>query len=368
MGKQGWLDAFAQRIWANETAGSIGAARIQRGTALRWLLDAAMVFTVAATFAGVADPNVLFHVVWTLLVLHAFTSASLRPVVVRIVAATTCLVAYWVAPVLSANDGLDFAEWPLMLLMLVIVAVMAEHRRQTSRRFAGLYRTASDHLLTAQESERKHLAHDLHDGVGQSLSSLALTLEAADMQLPADHAVAAQIAAARELVALATEETRNVARRLQPPRLAQRGLAPTIHELAARAGMPIQTDISAPAASALQLLPAEAQLQLFRIVQEAIANTVKHSGASSGSIRVRQLRDGVEIEVSDDGRGFVVGLSEGSGLGLSGMRDRASLIGARLSVNSAQGRGSRVRIWVPAVRVAATLAAADRATAHAVAR
>jgi signal transduction histidine kinase len=364
---QGWADSVVQKIRARKFASRFNAARVERAIALRWILDAVMVFTVALTFAGAADPDVLFHVVWLALIVQSFTLPSLLPVVIRVVAASACLIAYRLVPLIGADDPRDFADWALLLLMLSIVAVMAEHRRQTSRRFAGLYRMASDHLLTAQESERKHLARDLHDGVGQTLSSLAFTLEAASLRLGPDHKAAAQINTARELVALAAEETRTVAGRLQPPRLAERGMAPTIRELAARAGMPIQTDISAPAVAVLQLLPADAQLQLFRIIQEAVSNTVKHSRASSASIRVRESRRSVEIEISDDGRGFDLGLSDFSGLGLSGMRDRASLIGARLSVHSQPGSGTRVRVWLPSVQVAAAHTVPDRTSPQAVA-
>lgn len=320
---------------------------VTSATALRWLLDASIGITIGAAFEGVAPPDVLFHVVWTLLILHAFASPTLRPVVIRVAIAVACLVSYWEFPIFAGYAPLDFAEWPLMLLMVAIVAIMAERRRTTSVRYAKLYRLSRDRLLTAQESERKHLAQNLHDGVGQSLSSLALTLEAAQAHLPAGTPAGAKLIAARELVVGATEETRNVAGRLQPPRLAQRGLASTLRELAGRGAMPVGMNIDPEAVGALSALPGDTQLHIYRVAQEILSNAQRHSGASRLLFTVRRLPNRIEVAGADDGRGFDPSRGTDRGLGLDGMRDRAEAIGARLILSSEVGRGTTVRLIVP---------------------
>ena len=122
----------------------------------------------------------------------------------------------------AALSDLDLKEWPLMAVIAVLVAVMADRVLVKGRRYAALYRAASDRLLTAQEDERRRLAYDLHDGVGQTLTALALTLNAAETALanPQESGAAgmADVHRAREMAGLALEDVRGVAMRLRPAR------------------------------------------------------------------------------------------------------------------------------------------------------
>jgi len=326
------------------------AITLTKRSVFHWTLDVIMAITLFAIFEGVPDTGVLVQVVLMTLVLQAFTSSSIRPVAIRIGIVSVCLALYWMAArVIGANprEALDFAEWPFMFILLVLVSTMAERRRTTSMRYANLYRLASDRLLTAQESERTNLARDLHDGVGQLLSSLAMTLESADADLPAGTRATAKLHEARELLAGAADETRNVAGRLQPPQLAQRGLALALTELARRAAMPVRMNIDAGAFEALTALSAETQLHVYRAAQEILSNAQRHSGASLLLFTVRLLPNGIEISGADDGRGFNASRGNDRGLGLSGMRDRAEAIGAKLNLWSEIGAGTTVRLVIP---------------------
>jgi signal transduction histidine kinase len=341
--------------WLNRRTSALVGSMTKR-SAFQWVLDGVMAITLFAIFEGVADASVMVQVVLMTLVLQAFTSATIRPVVIRIAIASSCLALYWGAARLvgtNPREALDFAEWPFMFVLLVVVSTMAERRRTTSMRYANLYRLASDRLLTAQESERTKLARDLHDGVGQLLSSLAMTLEIAEAELPAGARATEKLNEARELLAGASDETRNVAGRLQPPRLAQRGLALALTELARRAAMPVRMNIDADAFEALSALPADTQLHVYRAAQEILSNAQRHSGASLLLFSVRLLSNGIEISGADDGRGFNASRSNDRGLGLTGMRDRAEAIGARLSLWSELGVGTTVRLVIPVQRAAA---------------
>ena len=147
---------------------------------LQLVLDGCAVALAAASFAQVSDPDLLFHCIWVVLAVEAFLF-GLRFTMVRIVIVMALVVVY--AVIAEQASGMvdlgGLAEWPLMAVIAITVAVMADQLASTSRRYANLYRQANDRLLTAQEDERLRLARDLHDGVGQTLTALRFTLDAA---------------------------------------------------------------------------------------------------------------------------------------------------------------------------------------------
>ena len=280
-------------------------------------LDAVAIAFAAAAAAQLGDPDVLLHCVWIVLALQAFTF-GLRTSAVRIAAASIFVVAYAVvaddpnsALGLTLTD-LDLEEWPLMAVIAVIVAIMADRVTLTGRRYAALYRAASDRLITAQEDERNRLAVDLHDGVGQTITALTLTLDAADAQLAAaaassdtDRGAAGREAVrrAREIADVALEEVRGVAFRLRPARLTETGLVAALGELAATAGLAVEFSPD-PSLVRPGILDPGAEVDAYRIVQEALGNAGRHSGATHVGITVRRVGRVVRIEVADDGIGF----------------------------------------------------------------
>jgi two-component system sensor histidine kinase UhpB len=203
--------------------------------------------------------------------------------------------------------------------------------------------------MTAQEDERKRLARDLHDGIGQVLTALTLTLDAAenlmwsgpDQPKPLSRSA---ILRAQELAATALEETRDVSFRLMPARITESGLAASIRELASAAGRTIETRID-PALIRPGLLDPNVEVEAFRIVQEALGNATRHADAERVGVRVDEVGDELRLEVWDDGVGFRHG-ADMAGLGLAGMRERAAMIGGRLIVDSAANNGTRVSLGI----------------------
>ncbi len=330
-----------------------------RSRSFRAVLDALIVLTIGAAFRGLGDADVLFHIVWTVLVVHAFSSSTLRPVIIRTLLATTCLLSYWYLPLFVGRAPMDIAEWPLMLLMLVIVAVMAERHRSTAVRYSSMFSLASDRLVTAQETERTHLARELHDGVGQSLVSLGMTLESAQRDMAPGTSGAAKLQSARELVAAAADETRVVARRMQPAKLAQHGLSAALQELAMVPTMPVGMQVTAEAVNAMGMLSAETQLHVYRIMQEVLANAHRHGGAERVDLVISATAGAVELNAVDDGCGFDLSVPNDRGLGLRGMRDRAAAIGGELALWSEREIGTTVRLTVPLPRLPLQLTDAD---------
>jgi signal transduction histidine kinase len=322
---------------------------------LQFLLDAAFLATALATFGQLWDPDVLFHMIWVILTLQAFLF-GLRVSIIRVTIAGILLLAYFNLGALDEPGGaafasLDLAEWPLMVVIALIVAVMADRLSTTSRHYAELYRRASDRLLTAQEVERKRLGQDLHDGVGQTLAAVVLTLDAAESQLwaganPPSTLGRSSIARTQELAAIALEETRDVSYRLRPDRLVETGLVAATTRMAANAG----ADVTVTAPDALRipnLLDAEHEMSVYRIVQEALANAVRHATARAIRIEFDAAGDRLLVSIIDDGVGFLRSDARHEGLGLAGMEERAIVLGSRLSIASRRGRGTRISVSAP---------------------
>ncbi len=308
-------------------------------------LDVLAALIVAATFAQLGPPELLFHAVFVVLTIEAFAYGR-RVCLQRIAAASIALVAYALLPNLGIQaDPVELTEWPLMFTIAIVVAWMADREQSAIRRYAGLYRRARERLVTAEEEERRRLARDIHDGVGQTLTAATLTLDAlADARN--QHEATQRLGRARELTAMALAEARAAAERIRPPRLAERGLASALHELATRCGAPVVDDLD-PAAGAS--LDPDRILEVFRIVQEALGNAVAHGGREIRLVLTSEPGS-VLLDVSDDGPGFDPALVDPRRLGLAGMRERAAAIGARFAIRSAPGSGTlvRLRVAVPA--------------------
>jgi signal transduction histidine kinase len=328
-------------------------------------LDATGIGLMVAAVAQLADPDILLHVVWIVLALEAFVF-GLRVATVRIAVATIFVIGYAAAAngdatsVAAEWTDLDLEEWPLMAVIACIVAIMADRVTNTGRRYAALYREASDRLLTAQEDERQRLAVDLHDGVGQTMTALTLTLDAAETSMGARARANApgvpEVRRARDLAGIALDEVRGVALRLRPPRLREAGLVSAIEELAASAGVPVEfaTD---PTLQRPGLLPPDREVETYRIVQEALANATRHSHAGRIRVTVTRVDRALRIEVVDDGVGFEWPAARQGGLGLASMRERAAAVNGALHVQSRRGTGTVVRLDVPlTARVTAALA------------
>ena len=212
------------------------------------------------------------------------------------------------------------------------------------RRLEAERRRAGSAALHAQEEERARVARDLHDEVNQSLTGLLLRLEAVREEAPPGLEPA--IAETKALANQAMRELLSLARQLRPTALDDLGL------VAATAGQVEQLqrgeiDAAFEAEGEFADLGDDAQLVVYRVAQEALANAARHSGASGVRVRLRRRDDaGVELTVADDGRGFAFDEAEG-GLGIAGMRERALLVGGELTIESRPGRGTTVRLNVP---------------------
>lgn len=211
------------------------------------------------------------------------------------------------------------------------------------RRLEAERRRAGSAALRAQEEERARVARDLHDEVNQSLTGLLLRLEAVREAAPPE--LEPELAATRSLANQAMQELLSLARQLRPTALDDLGLAAAIAgqlEQVERSGLVAELRTEGDFSD----LDDDVQLVVYRVAQEALTNAARHSEATRVEVGLRLAGDGVELTVTDDGRGFAFEQSE-RGLGIGGMRERALLIGAELTIESRPGDGTTVRLAVP---------------------
>ncbi|HUE27225.1 MAG TPA: sensor histidine kinase [Solirubrobacteraceae bacterium] len=212
-------------------------------------------------------------------------------------------------------------------------------RLESQRREAG--RAA----IQAQERERRRIAQDLHDEVNQALTAVSLRLQAS-----IEHAtpeLRRELTETKRLASQAMEELLAIARQLRPAVLDDHGLLPALHSQVR--GFAEQTGIHANfnARGPMPTLTPEQQLVIYRVTQEGLSNVAQHASARKVDVELSFIGRTV-LRISDDGRGFtqVNGATRNGGLGLSGMRERALLIGGQLSMWSGPGQGTRVELTI----------------------
>jgi PAS domain S-box-containing protein len=206
----------------------------------------------------------------------------------------------------------------------------------------------SEGALRATEQERQRIARELHDDTAQRLATLILRIRR--LALEPDAKVRAEMLEdVRNEMVDATEGVKRMARGLRPPEIEELGLALAItaHVRSLREGADFEVETELGAVEAY--LGDTAKLAIYRIVQEALSNARRH--ASTDEALVRLYRDGSKVvaEVVDRGKGFLPSraVERGGGLGLVGMRERATMVGAMLTIDSVPGQGTSVRVTVP---------------------
>jgi signal transduction histidine kinase len=202
-------------------------------------------------------------------------------------------------------------------------------------------------LIAARESERRQLADELHDLIGQNLTALGIDLMALEPRLPAG-ADSMRVQAMRALVQGTVNSIRGVMTGLRPPALEEFGLAAALRahvaDFAARTGIRVDLEVSEPETR----LAAEVELALFRIAQEALTNVAKHAGASRARLCLEKAADRVTLIIEDDGCGMHAASDpERTSWGMAVMRERAVAAGGAVRVES-PGRGTRIVVEVAA--------------------
>ena len=261
--------------------------------------------------------------------------------------------------ILVAENGTSYLEARSSVLptsppgrLLLIRDVTANKAAEQTIR--SLFQFLQDRQRTnaAIEAERNRIARDLHDGPIQGISGAALSLEAVKLMIETSD-VRGAAAMLHTISAELSDEARNlrqVMSDLRPPVLEQRGLIPAVRELCARMHRELEIPVRVEAGPATEI-PSDVETLAYRVIQEAMSNVAKHAAASAVEVRLEAVAGTLNVEISDDGRGFDPADSReflrAGKVGLASMRERAELAGGSLTLRSAPGRGTSVRASLP---------------------
>jgi two-component system sensor histidine kinase UhpB len=194
-----------------------------------------------------------------------------------------------------------------------------------------------------QEGERRRIARELHDDVGQTLAGVTLQVEGLAVAVPGS--LREQLEELRETARHGTEEVRRIARQLRPEALEDLGLQSALDALATafadQAHIPVRRQLVVDSP-----LTQEQELVVYRVAQEALTNVARHAAATHAELRLESSESDVVLTVRDNGRGIHTG-AETSSHGIRGMRERAMLIGATLKILGATDGGTEIQLSIP---------------------
>lgn len=232
-----------------------------------------------------------------------------------------------------------------------IAHLQADRLREAERREA-LRGELLGRVVSAQEAERQRVARELHDETGQALTAIGMGLRGIGSSLASEPAKAGRHLRRLELlVGRALDELQRLIADLRPSHLDDLGLPSAVRwyagEAEHRAGVPIHVEIL----GTVRPIPTTVNTALFRVVQEAITNVLKHAQAHSVSVALEFAEGEVRVQVKDDGRGFdpagLANHTDRPAWGLLGMRERATLLGGDMSLRSSAGEGTIVEVRIP---------------------
>jgi two-component system sensor histidine kinase UhpB len=202
--------------------------------------------------------------------------------------------------------------------------------------------SASASALTAQENERQRIARELHDEIGQTLTAALLTLKRAVDRAPAG--MLRELKDAQETVRASLDEVRGIARRLRPDALEDLGLPSALNALCNQFTQATGVDVVKHIAPQADRLKPDIALVCYRIAQESLTNVARHSGAQKAWLDLHVSAEELMLRIADNGSGGV----NSEGAGITGMRERALLVHATLTITSPSNEGTEVRMVVPA--------------------
>ena len=239
-----------------------------------------------------------------------------------------------------------------LLLVLGSMAYIVRLDRQTRARYLELARSQhaleqlSARLVDAQETERRAISRELHDEVGQSLGALLVDIGRLSTTLSGGHPeVKAQLDNLKSVAERTFQSVRNIALLLRPSMLDDLGLAAALEWQGREVSRRSEIEVLVESESVPEDLPDEYKIYIYRLVQEALNNAVRHSGARNAKVVVERLAESIVVRVTDDGRGFDPVRSRG--MGILGMEERVKRLGGTLRVESQPGKGAAVIAELP---------------------
>lgn len=317
-----------------------------RSSALQSLL--AMVALASLTFfcfrlhLNISTAGFLYLIVVVLLSLAGdYISSTVTAVV-----AVLCLVYFFAPPIFSVRvaETVDLvAIIAFLTTSLVISRLVSEVRRRSEEALSSVNRK----LVDAEERERNRIARELHDDIVQRLALLSSDLDEVQQELP-DSELRYRIGALHEEMAKISTDVQEISHELHSSKLEFLGLTEAIRGFCRKVSQQQEVEIKFTGKDLTTALSPEISLCLYRVLQEALHNAMKHSGARQFDIDLFEAPDSIHLTVHDAGVGFdPKAAMHGRGLGLTSMQERMKLVNGKLSVTSKLGTGTTIHAWVP---------------------
>ena len=234
----------------------------------------------------------------------------------------------------------------VVIQTLLIIALLAQQSRRSRaealrQRSEETLQKLTGQLMHLQELERRRIAGELHDSLGQELAIIRNRATVALQHSDEPILISNQLREISDTAAMAMNEVREIAHNLRPFELDRLGLNHAIDSMIERVSKSFSIRLSASLDDISGLLSSDSETVIYRIVQEGLNNIVKHAGASEARVTLKYLGDEVALTVEDNGRGIGNGAGKnGNGFGLVGIQERARMIGGTCSVNSRPGQGT----------------------------
>jgi PAS domain S-box-containing protein len=246
-----------------------------------------------------------------------------------------------------ARQGLGPDTLDALASVADTIAQGAERKQaeQTLRQANEQLHVLSRRLFQIQEDERRHLARELHDQLGQALTAAKIDLQAARLE---ERAIVRRLDDSIAIIERLLQQVRQLSLELRPPLLDDLGLVPALRWYLDQQAQRADLRVEFFADPALERIDAAIETACFRVAQEALTNVVRHARARTVSVELDRTPEVLHLVVRDDGIGFDVATAQqGASLGLLGMRERVALVGGELDCKSAPGRGTEVHAFFP---------------------
>jgi len=267
--------------------------------------------------------------------------------VVAAVVAVLCLAYFFAPPIFSVRVGeiLDLvAIIAFLTTSLVISRLVSEVRRGSEEALS----TVNRKLVDAEERESNRIARELHDDIGQRLALLSNELHEVQQDLPDSFDLRYRIGALREQMEGISTDVHVISHELYSSKLEYLGITGAMRGFCREVSQQQEVEINFTGKDLTTALSPEISLCLYRVLQEALHNAMKHSGAQQFDIDLVEEPDSIHLTVHDSGAGFDPKTAmQGRGLGLTSMQERMKLVNGKLSVASKLGKGTTIHAWVP---------------------
>ena len=244
---------------------------------------------------------------------------------------------------------LGLAVLPSMFIALFAALHVTGLERRLRAQQVKDARTAVDlqrlsaRLLSAQEEERRTIARELHDEIGQVLTVIKMELAHAQREIAAGHSHPELLTDARAIADRAVQAVRDISQLLNPPLLEEKGLPAAVDWYAQSIRKGHEIELTVVHSGMHTRVPCDIELALYRIVQEGLTNVLRHSRAHSCHVSLIRGARSVGVTITDDGVGFSGKTNRGAGLGLIGIRERVAQLGGKLTITSAEGKGTTLQ-------------------------